>query len=87
MRNFRNKTYIIENVWDVISSLTFEGGVSACKKYCFQQKNQLIKLYKTVSVLNYIACIYSDFISVVTTFNFIFDSSIVLIYKVKLINK
>ena len=50
-------------------------------------KNQLVKLYKNVSVVNYLACIYSDFILVVTTFIFIFDFNIVLIYKVKLINK
>ena len=38
LRNIKNETYIIYNVWDVINSLTFERGVSLCKKYCFQQK-------------------------------------------------
>ena len=42
---------------------------------------------KNVFVVNYLAFIYSDFISVVTTFIFKFDFNIVSIDKVKLINK
>ena len=51
------------------------------------EKNQLVKLYTTVSDVNYLACVYSDFSTVVTTFILIFDFNIVFIYKVKLINK
>ena len=53
----------------------------------FNKTNQLVKLYKKILVVNYLACIYSDFISVVSTCIFIFDCNIVLIYKIKLINK
>ena len=39
------------------------------------------------SGVNYLAYSYSDFITIVTTFIFIFDFNIVSIYKVTLINK
>ena len=38
-------------------------------------------------VVNYLACIYSDFSSVVTTFILKINFNMVLIYKVKLIIK
>ena len=72
---------------DVINLLTFKSGASVFRYIVFKKKNKLVKLYKNVSVVNYLACMYNDFISVVTTFIFIFDFNIILIYKVKLINK
>ena len=57
------------------------------RKIFILQKTQLVKLYKNASVVNYLAYSYSDFISVDTTFIFIFYFNIVSVYKVKLINK
>ena len=48
--------------------------------------NQLVELYNNTFVDNYLACIYSNFTSVVKTFIFIFNFNIGLMYKVKLIN-
>ena len=46
-------------------------------------KRQLVELYKNASVVNYLAYCYSNFISVVTTFIFIFDFNIVSISENK----
>ena len=67
--------------------LIIEGRVNVSGKYFVNQKNQLVELYNNTSVVNHQACIYYDFILLVTTCNFIFDFNIVSIYKVKLINK
>ena len=67
-------------------SLTFESEVNVCRKYCFNKMNQLVELYINTFVVNYLACIYSNFTSVVTTFIFIFNLNIELMYKVILIN-
>ena len=56
------------------------------RKFFIYKKTQLVKLYKNASGVNSLEYSYSDFISVVTTFIFIFDFNIVSIYKVKLIN-
>ena len=53
----------------------------------FNKMNQLVELYKNTFVVDYLACIYSNFTTVVTTFIFIFNFNIGLIYKVKLINR
>ena len=56
------------------------------RKIVFYKKTTRQTLQK-FSVVNYLAYSYSDFISVNTTFIFIFYFNIVSIYKVKLINK
>ena len=56
------------------------------RKIVFYKKTTRRTLQK-LSVVNYLAYSYSDFISVNTTFIFIFYFNIVSIYKVKLINK
>ena len=70
-------SFIIENVLAVTLSSTFESQVSFWAKNFLKQKTQLVKLYKNSSGVNYLAYSYSDFISVVTTFIFIFDFNIV----------
>ena len=56
------------------------------QKIFIDRKTQLVELYKNASGVNSLEYSYSHFISVVTTFIFIFDFNIELIYKVKLIN-
>ena len=48
--------------------------------------NQILELYKNIFVVNYLAYIYNNYTLVITTFNFIFNINIVLLYKIKLIN-
>ena len=51
------------------------------RKVFIYKTTQLVELYKNNSRVNYLAYSYSDAILVVTTFIYIFDFNIVLIYK------
>ena len=81
------KLYIIKNICDVTYFYNLKVGSVSPKNVLYIKTNQLVELYKNASVVNYLACINSSFISVVTTFIFIFNFNIVSIYDVKLLTK
>ena len=68
------KTLTIENVLAVTLSFTFESEVSVWAKNCLLQKDSARRTLQRIFVVNYLAYSYSDFISVDTTFIFIFIS-------------
>ena len=56
-------------------------------KLFFNTMNQLVVLYTNTFVVNYLACIYSNFTLVITTLIYIFNFNAGLMYKLKLINR